>query len=90
MHYQTDQTNNEQGPHHGYGRLPTVENLPSTLSVKQVAEFLGISRAHVYRLYHRGLLPGGFRMGRRIIFLTSAVVECIRMGGSPLPPNRNR
>lgn len=37
---------------------------PIALSAEQVAELLGVSRAHVWRMLKRGQLPAPARLGR--------------------------
>ena len=40
---------------------------PISISVKQAAEMLGISRDHAYDLNAAGQLPGAYRLGGRIL-----------------------
>lgn len=57
-----------------------MENVRLTLSVNEVAEVVGISRAHAYELVRVGRIPS-LRLGRRLVvprkalerFLDSAV-----------------
>ena len=58
-----------------------AEDLPPIATVKQTAAFLQMSESHIYRMYHRGVIPGGFRLGRSIRFISSAVIEWARYGG---------
>jgi len=37
---------------------------PIALSAEQVAELLGVSRAHIWRMLQRGQLPAPARLGR--------------------------
>lgn len=41
---------------------PTIA--PIALSAEQVAELLGVSRAHIWRMLQRGQLPAPARLGR--------------------------
>jgi excisionase family DNA binding protein len=42
-------------------------NLGDTLTVSQAAVRLGISRTYAYELFTQGRLPGGMRLGGRIV-----------------------
>ena len=44
------------------------------LNVKETAEFLGVSKYSVYKLYKEGKLPGNF-IGNKLKFSRSKLVE---------------
>ena len=46
--------------------MQTVENLPFTLTVQDIADILGINRNKAYNLSHREDFPS-IQLGRRII-----------------------
>lgn len=51
-----------------------MENHRLTLSVPEVAEVVGISRAHAYELVRAGRLPS-IRLGRRLVVPRKALEE---------------
>ena len=64
------------------------------LTVKEVAFALGFSRRKIYRMFSRGEIPSGRKVGRAILFCRETVVEWIQTYGksarapvwtSPLP-----
>ena len=52
------------------------------LSVPEVAELLGISRAFAYELVARRELPA-LRLGRRLVVPLHLIEELLRQGGQP-------
>jgi excisionase family DNA binding protein len=52
------------------------------LSVPEVAELLGISRAFAYELVARHELPA-LRLGRRLVVPLHLIEELLRQGGQP-------
>lgn len=44
--------------------LDTIPKTPLALSAEQVADLLGVSRAHIWRMLKRGQLPAPARLGR--------------------------
>jgi len=58
------------------------EPLRLALSAEEVAEALGISRAHVFRLASSGRLPSSFRLGRAVRW-DKATLEAWLAAGAP-------
>ena len=58
-----------------------LEDYPLALSGAQVAEILGVSRTHVWRLVQRGTLPS-IKIGR-IERIPRSAIEELLAGGSP-------
>ena len=54
---------------------------PRTITVREVAEVLGISRNHAFRCVQRGEIPS-FRVGRRLLVPT-AFLDALLESGSP-------
>jgi excisionase family DNA binding protein len=46
---------------------------PAVMSIQQVANFLGVSRQHVYKLIHDGLPV--ISLGRRVVVLRTSLEE---------------
>lgn len=65
-----------------------LEDYPPALSATQVAEILGISRVHAWRLISSGELPS-FRLGR-LNRVSRAAIEYLLLHGSleGYPPGR--
>lgn len=63
---------------------PSERNEPFrlALSAEEVAEALGISRAHVFRLASSGRLPSSFRLGRAVRW-DRATLEAWLAAGAP-------
>jgi len=63
---------------------PNERNEPFrlALSAEEVAEALGISRAHVFRLASSGRLPSSFRLGRAVRW-DRATLEAWLAAGAP-------
>lgn len=63
---------------------PSERNEPFrlALSAEEVAEALGISRAHVFRLASSGRLPSSFRLGRAVRW-DKATLEAWLAAGAP-------
>jgi len=64
--------------------IPNERNEPIrlALSAAKVAEALGISRAHVFRLASSGRLPSSFRLGRAVRW-DKATLEAWLAAGAP-------
>lgn len=63
---------------------PSDRNEPRrlALSAEEVADALGISRAHVFRLASSGRLPSSFRLGRAVRW-DRATIEAWLAAGAP-------
>ena len=59
-----------------------MTNSPFALTAEQVAELLGISRAHAYELMRTGEIPS-VRLGRRVVVPRAVIDEML--GVSTLP-----
>lgn len=60
------------------------DDLPRmALSAEEVAEALGISRAHVFRLASSGRLPRALRFGRAVRWDRSTLVAWLAAGAPP-------
>ena len=63
-----------------------VETLPPTLTVKALGRLLGYSEGHIlnmraYDLTHperEPQLPRGHKLGRRVVYITSEVMDWLR------------
>jgi excisionase family DNA binding protein len=72
----------EQGQMNGQAFNGSASGLgrPALIDVQQVAELLGCSARHVYRLADRGGMPRPVRLGALVRWNRSAVEEWIRTG----------
>lgn len=61
---------------------PATDVPRMALSAEEVAEALGISRAHVFRLASSGRLPRSFRLGRAVRW-DRATLEAWLAAGAP-------
>jgi excisionase family DNA binding protein len=59
---------------------------PLVLTPEELAKALGISRAHLFRLHSRGLLPRPLRFGRSLRWDRSTVTQWLAAGA----PSRDR
>jgi hypothetical protein len=66
--------------------VTAMERGSLTVSIPQVAEILGISKASAYAAAHRGELPGVIRFGKRIMVGRAALEKALREGW--VPPQR--
>lgn len=57
----------------------------SLLTIRKVAEELGVSTGRAYEIVRRGMLPG-VRIGRQVKVSSAALERFIESGGQPLPP----
>ena len=53
--------------------MSTEEMIKQTVTVREAAKLLGISRGTAYQLAKEGKLPGALRLGRRIVVSKKAV-----------------
>ena len=53
------------------------------ISAKEVAELLGISRAHVWRLHSSGRIPKPVRLGRAVRWNRKTLEDWLEAGGPP-------
>lgn len=60
-----------------------LDDLPSTLTVEQAGELLGISRRPAYRAARQGEIPT-LRLGRRILVPTARLLALL--GEAPAQP----
>jgi excisionase family DNA binding protein len=58
------------------GRAPSVKGLPALLSVRDVAQMLGLSRSKIYELIAEGELEA-YRPGGRVRIPTQAVAALL-------------
>jgi excisionase family DNA binding protein len=61
-------------------RRPVGPSLPALLTPAEVAAWLKTTISAVYAKAERGTLPGATRLGRRLYFLRSELVEFIEQG----------
>ena len=62
-----------------------TNNLPDVLTVNEVAKLMRVNRNTVYEGFRRGEIPGGKRIGKRIIrFSKKAVLEWLASGNGPV------
>jgi len=61
-------------------------SLPDVLTVDEVAELLRVNRNTVYESFRRGELPGGRRLGKRIIRFSKEAVLLWLDGNGPISP----
>jgi len=45
------------------------------LKVQEVADLLRTSKKAIYSMYEKGLLPGGKKIGRRLLFYRDILIE---------------
>lgn len=60
------------------GKMATTERL--TLSVKEAANLLGISKNLAYQLAQRGELPGAIKLGQKRIVVSRMQLETLLKG----------
>jgi excisionase family DNA binding protein len=53
------------------------------LTAEELADLLGISRAHLFRLHGRGLLPFPIRLGRSVRWNRATVIRWLADGAPP-------
>ncbi|MCP4677494.1 MAG: helix-turn-helix domain-containing protein [Deltaproteobacteria bacterium] len=53
---------------------PSKKTLPALLTAHDVAELIGVNPSRVYQLHRRGEIPGGARIGKRLIRFDRDVV----------------
>lgn len=58
---------------------------PPLMTVEEVAALLRTSKKATYTMHDRGLLPGGVRVGRRLLFRRSALVDWLDQNRVPSP-----
>ncbi|MCK4548250.1 MAG: helix-turn-helix domain-containing protein [Candidatus Eisenbacteria sp.] len=58
-------------------------NLPILLKPEEVADLLRTSRDAIYTMNQRGQLPGGTRIGRRLLFRRDNVLEWLEERRAP-------
>ena len=64
-------------------RLKSADTFKLALSVEEVAEVLGISRAHVWRLHSSGRIPKPVRLGRAVRWNRKTLENWLEAGGPP-------
>ena len=57
--------------------------LPTLLTTAEVAELLRTTRKAIYTLVERRQIPGVIRIGRRVLFQQSALVDWLGQKSSP-------
>ncbi|MDA2934285.1 helix-turn-helix domain-containing protein [Acidobacteria bacterium AH-259-D05] len=60
-------------------RQTNLEDLPQTLTPREVQAFLGLGRATVYRLIEEGKIPVQ-RIGKRLFIPKKALMEEVTIG----------
>ena len=63
--------------------IPEERSLPVLLTSGEVAELLRTTRKAVYAMVERGQLPGVVRVGRRVLFRESALVDWLGQKSAP-------
>jgi excisionase family DNA binding protein len=58
---------------------------PQLLTVDETARLLRTSRAAVYAMSERGLLPGVIRIGRRLLLDSAALIDWLNQKRAPSP-----
>lgn len=53
------------------------------LTAEELADLLGISRAHLFRLHSRGLVPRPLRLGRSLRWDRATIVRWLAAGAPP-------
>lgn len=77
-------TNIAQTSGPGDTRLTTVVSVDSLVfTAEQLAQALGVSRAHAFRLHSRGLLPRPFRLGRTLRWDRATIDRWLAAGAPP-------
>ena len=66
------------------------KELPTLLTVKEVAVLLRTSPASIYAMVERGQLPGVIRIGRRLLFRRDALVDWLDQKDAPSPKEFGR
>ena len=61
------------------------DGLPRFLTAHEVATTLRTTRKAVYVMAERGLLPGVTRIGRRVLFRASDLLEWLNQKRAPSP-----
>ncbi len=56
---------------------------PRTFRAEELAEVLGISRAHVWRMHNRGRLPAPLRFGRSVRWHRDTIEAWLLAGAPP-------
>jgi excisionase family DNA binding protein len=62
---------------------PETRKLPVLLTSGEVAQLLRTTRKAVYAMVERGQLPGVVRLGRRVLFRESALVDWLGQKSAP-------
>jgi excisionase family DNA binding protein len=63
----------------------TEHNLPMLATADEAASLLRTTRKAVYAMTERGLVPGVTRVGRRILFRTSALLDWLDQKSTQSP-----
>lgn len=74
-----DSSQNTQQFHHTW----VADHSKLALSANEVAEMLGISRAHVWRLLSSGRIPRPVRLGRSVRWNRKTLEDWLEAGGPP-------
>lgn len=67
----------------------TSDELPLYLTADKVAALLRTTRAAIYTMSERGLLPGATRVGRRLLVCRDELIGWLKQNRVP-SPGRNR
>lgn len=65
-------------------QFPNPPSKPALLTVDQLAELLGVSPRHVYRLANRKLLPKPVKLGHSVRFNRSVIDRWLDAGCPPM------
>ncbi len=72
-------------------KLSEHDMLPDVLTVGEVAALMRVNRNTVYESFRRGEIPGGRRLGKRIIrFSRRAMLEWLAAGNGPISESSRR
>ena len=78
------ETMRQRTHHESKYQHPSPSQTPRlALSVEEVAEVLGISRAHVWRLHSSGHIPRPVRLGRSVRWDRKTLEAWLEAGGPP-------
>ncbi|MCK3686161.1 helix-turn-helix domain-containing protein [Maribellus sp. YY47] len=61
-------------------QIPQVQPLQELITVDELAELLHLSKPTVYSNYSKGLIPGGCKQGKRVLFDKQIILDWVRSG----------
>ena len=54
---------------------------PQRVTVEQASEITGYKKNSLYQMHSKGLIPGAFKVGGKLLFDTNALVQWVETGG---------